>query len=140
MKNRRWIDTYVALTPGSVAFGAGTLKRYDATHIKLTVNFNTGGLSYYDYKEYPRGFYLSVSPVKREVGVHATTEISTLGTGLGVFLEGAPRFNAKRLTALADLIASRKDYLAGLFVGITDGGSKEILTTKVHDLLKGVAI
>lgn len=39
--------------------------RVKATHLKVETYYNKGGYNYFTYKEEPRGFYLSVSPVER---------------------------------------------------------------------------
>lgn len=37
------------------------------THIKLEVYYSLGGMNYWTYKNEPRGYYLSVTPVERSV-------------------------------------------------------------------------
>lgn len=37
-----------------------------ATHIKIEVRYEKGGLNYFTYKEEPRGVYVSISPVTLE--------------------------------------------------------------------------
>lgn len=36
----------------------------DATHIKIEVRYEKGGLNYFTYKEEPRGIYVVVTPVE----------------------------------------------------------------------------
>lgn len=45
-----------------------------ATHLKITLNYNKGGMNYFTYKDEQRGIYLGVSPVKIEKKEGYSTE------------------------------------------------------------------
>jgi len=87
----------------------------EANTIKVAVYYSAGGLSFYDYKNYPRGFYLSVTPVTVEESAGLTSESYALGTAAGFFLEAATRFNGKRLEALARYWLPFKGAIAETF-------------------------
>lgn len=36
------------------------------TYLRVEVKYNIGGMNYFTYKDEPRGYYLSVSPVERD--------------------------------------------------------------------------
>lgn len=46
----------------------------DTTFIKVEVYYNKGGMNYFTYRNEPRGYYLSVSPVERQEVGNCVTE------------------------------------------------------------------
>lgn len=49
--------------------------------LKCEVYYSKGGMNYWNYKDEPRGYYGSVTLVKRERGEHFYTESFSLSTG-----------------------------------------------------------
>ena len=44
------------------------VKNYpNVTHLKAEIYYSLGGINYFTYKNESRGYYMSISPVKREV-------------------------------------------------------------------------
>jgi|GEM_PF-3042796 len=83
----------------------------ECTHLKVVVSFRQGGLNYWDYKQEEKGYYLSVTPVKRENHDGYSTETSTLFTGYKSFIQTGNRFNRKQLTQLFQNVVN--DYNKG---------------------------
>jgi hypothetical protein len=83
----------------------------ECTHLKVVVSFRQGGLNMWDYKQEQKGYYLSVSPVKKEVRDGFTWETSTIFTGYKSFIQTANRFNKKQLVQLFENVAD--DYNKG---------------------------
>lgn len=44
------------------------IKVNDTQHIEVSVYYSKGGMNYWTYKNEPRGYYLSVTPVVRRIG------------------------------------------------------------------------
>ena len=53
-----------------------------ATHLKAEIYYSLGGMNYFSSKVESRGYYISVSPVEREVKQYGTMERYTAFTGL----------------------------------------------------------
>ena len=69
----------------------------NATHIKIELNYNIGGMNYFSGRSEPRGLYLSVTPVSRtshENGL--VSESYTAFSGTKVFVKDMNRFNQKQ--------------------------------------------
>lgn len=97
----------------------------DCTHLKVVVSFRQGGLNYWDYKQEEKGYYLSVSPVKRENHDGYSTETSTLFTGYKSFIQTANRFNRKQLVQLFQNVADDYNKGEGAVSQIMDRVKKE---------------
>ena len=65
--------------------------------LEVTVSYSKGGMSYWDYKDYPRGYWLHVSPVK----IEGRFKTYMMGSGLKRFVVAAKRFGAKALDRAA---------------------------------------
>jgi hypothetical protein len=72
----------------------------DVTHLKVAVYYSKDGLNYATYKEEPKGYWLSVTPVKREVQGDYIIETMTGFSGYRCFICSGDRFNRKTLTTL----------------------------------------
>lgn len=68
--------------------------------LEITVSFSAGGINYATYKQEPKGYSVHVQPI--EIGKGCRTFVAF--TGVRHFLEGATRFNQKRLKELADTV------------------------------------
>lgn len=64
----------------------------DNTHLEISVYYSKGGTNYLTYKTEPRGFYLSVTPVKKD-GVCVS---HILGAGIKKLIAPANRYSAKQ--------------------------------------------
>jgi hypothetical protein len=78
--------------------------------LEVTVSYDVGGMSMWDYKEYPRGYWLTVTPV--EINDYAvergyTTTSFTLGSGIKTLITKATRFGAKAMARAADAAAEK---------------------------------
>lgn len=86
---------------------------HECTIVRAKVRFQEGGLCYSTYKQAPKGYALSVEKFDREEkpGSGWVSERFILfGSSVGVFLEPATRFSAKRLKELVASVKSRPDY------------------------------
>jgi hypothetical protein len=70
------------------------------THIRVSISFQKGGINYFNYKEEPKGYWISVSPVRLEKKDYGSFWTTLLSKGFRHFLEAAPRFNQKKLDSL----------------------------------------
>lgn len=70
----------------------------ERTWIEVKVVYEKGGMSMWDYKQRPSGYYLSVGPIERTPDGKGL--IMTLVSGCRSLIEESPRFNAKRLAKL----------------------------------------
>ena len=84
--NDRYSQGYVAVTGNP-----------EVTHLKVAVSYNKGGMNMWTYKDEARGYYLSVTPIKRESQDGYCTETTTLFSGYKCFIHGATRFSSKVL-------------------------------------------
>ena len=75
--------------------------------LEVTVSYDEGGMSMWDYKEYPRGYYLSIQPVEIKVERGYTTTSFWSGFGLRCLITKATRFGAKALARAADAAAEK---------------------------------
>lgn len=66
------------------------------TDLEVTIDYNRGGMNLFTYKEEPRGYYVSVTPVKRGGMFIEYTAFS----GVKKLVEECKRLNRKRLAAL----------------------------------------
>ena len=70
-------------------------KTRNATHLLIELRYNLGGFNYFTYKEEPRGYYLSVSPVALEQREGYTLESFTAFTGTKYLVKEVARKSAK---------------------------------------------
>ena len=62
------------------------------THLQISVYYSKGGTSYFSGQNNPRGFYVSVTPVKRD----GITVSYLMFSGYSHFLFGANRYSEKQ--------------------------------------------
>lgn len=94
----------------------------ESTDLKVKVFYDKGGVSYFSGATSPRGYYLSVTPVKVEKSEATdtcpgyTSEVFALFSGVKKFLEPAKVFSQKKFDALvpseADVNLLVKDVLS----------------------------
>lgn len=96
MGSRRRVEMMLRLEPATVG-------RHEVTHLEVTTSYSMGGINYATYKDEPRGFYVSATPVKWERNESTGIDTVCFGafSGLKGLLEAVPRFNAKKLDAHA---------------------------------------
>lgn len=66
-----------------------------ATHLRVELRYNLGGISYATYKEEPRGYYLHVTPVTRYNRDGIAWEQFTAFTGVKQCVKTVTRKSAK---------------------------------------------
>lgn len=94
-----------------------------ATHIKIEVYYNLGGYNVFSYRNEPRGYYLSVTPVTRENCGSYTTETVTAFSGVKQLIKEVSRKSAKA-EASAEKIA--EGYTPALIAYICDKNGLEL--------------
>lgn len=95
----------------------------DATHVRIDVSFNGGGLNYFSGGYEKKGYQVTFNPVAIDGG----WESCIVGDrrGIRVFVVAAPRFDARRLAAVADLIEPHAEVLA-LLVALANGDGERL--------------
>jgi len=84
----------------------------DNHFLEIDVYYNLGGMNFFQGQTEPRGFWLSVSPVRksRVEGNPNLTMTHTIPTdGARAFIEEAKRFSQKRLDQLVTLLKDGSD-------------------------------
>lgn len=67
-----------------------------ATHLKTEVYYSLGGVNYFTYKNEPRGYYVSVSPVTREAKNGVSMESYAAFSGVKKLIVPATRQTKKK--------------------------------------------
>ncbi len=75
--------------------------------VRVWVSYQAGGMSYFDYKEKPRGYGATFAVIEK--GPNGM-ESSLLGQSVGLFLEKATRFSQKKLTEWAEKVQEHPKY------------------------------
>jgi hypothetical protein len=70
-----------------------TYKDINGTNLKIEIYYYKGGMSFTTYKKQERGFYLSVTPVKRETNNGYVTESFMAFSGVKTLLKEVSRFS-----------------------------------------------
>lgn len=70
---------------------------YGVTHLKAEIYYSLGGINYFTYKNEPRGYYMSISPVQRETRDYGTMESYTAFSGLKQCVLPVQRKSQKKL-------------------------------------------
>lgn len=84
------------------------------THIKCAVYYSKGGVNYFTYRNEQRGYYMSVTPVKRENG----WEQYVAFTGSKTCIHPVERQSKKQATiAKGKFLAMYKGFLAKALPG-----------------------
>lgn len=99
----------------------------DATHVEVSVFYAKGGMNYFTYKTEPRGYWLSVTPVKVGDGVVSFA----LFSGKKFFVAETSAVNKKRFDGIANAILSNAEKIADLWVA-NDMGGIDAIAKSVH--------
>ena len=83
----------------------------DATHLEVSVYYTKGGANYFSGGVTPRGYYLSVKPVKKGNGMVSYT----LFSGRSRLLLETQRFTAKQFALALEMA---KDYEESLIAAV----------------------
>jgi hypothetical protein len=104
-----------------------------ATHFKVSVDYDKGGVNYFTYKTSPRGYYLYVTPVVREDGFERSVLLGE-SAGFKVLLKEVSRMNRKSLQLAETLV---EGYLPQLLPLLLDANREGILalTAKMKEAL-----
>jgi len=84
----------------------------DATHLEITVSYTKGGANYFSGGVTPRGFYLSVNPVKKG----ERSVCYRLFSGQSELLFEAQRYTAKQFARAVEMAKSREEALISAVV------------------------
>lgn len=82
-----------------------------ATHIAIELKYNLGGLNCFTYAQEKRGYYLHVTPVKRERRDGYTMESFTAFTGYKQLIKEVTRKSAKAEAAAEAAAADILDIM-----------------------------
>jgi len=81
-----------------------------ATHLKVEIDYNKGGYNYFTYKTEPRGYYIHVSPVTRNItDTGFVLESYTAFTGIKACLLEVTRKSNKAENQAIELFELKKD-------------------------------
>ena len=81
------------------------------THLRLSLYYTTGGMSYFTYKNEPRGYYLSVTPQRIEAANFGSTVACSLMSGVKDLLLEVNRQSDKQLEIATTIAAERAAVL-----------------------------
>jgi hypothetical protein len=81
-----------------------------ATHFRLSVDYEKGGINYFTYKTDPRGSFVYVSPVIREEGIERSA-LTGDGSGFKYLLRPASRLNRKTLAFVETVVTANQHKL-----------------------------
>jgi hypothetical protein len=119
-KNPQRISTRIALPEGhNLTIGGRMPEGMGATHLRVSLYYSKPGINYFTYNREAGGYWLAVTPVQVEQDGPARIERSILmgeNSGFKVLLAPATRFNARKLAALQDHVASLHDQLVAAIV------------------------
>lgn len=82
-----------------------------ATHMKVELYYSLGGYNYFTGRQEERGYYLSVSPVKREQRGGCMLESYAAFSGLKFLMNPVKRRSAKQEAEAERIAAERMDAL-----------------------------
>ena len=83
------------------------LENSKANILELSVYYSLGGLNYFTYKNEPRGYYLSITPIERSEHGMFISSGYLFGTGIKTFLLEVSRQSEKQM-AIACAIAEQE--------------------------------
>lgn len=115
----REFKAYVLMTPEDRA----KYNDREVNHIKIEVEYVMGGMNYFSGNSYKRGYRVNATPVLLSDGESGLrSESYTImgdqrSCGGYVFIEEAPRFNARRLRELAELYDADVPAMAAAVIG-----------------------
>lgn len=89
----------------------------EATHLKIEVYYSLGGYNCFTYKPETRGYYLSVSPVKRSTREGITFESYTAFSGVKICLLEVSRKSKKAEEKAHELSIEKESELIAYICG-----------------------
>lgn len=104
-----------------------------ATHFKVSVDYSKGGINYFSYKSEPRGYYLYVTPVRREDGFERSALMGD-GASFKVLLKQVNRLNRKSLELAKTIVQGHLHQLLPLLLDANREGILA-LTQKMKEAL-----
>lgn len=87
------------------------VKKGDVTHLRVEVYYSLGGYNLFTYKQEPRGYYLSVSPVGRSERGGVVMESYRAFSGTKQLILPVNRQSPKRMTEALELAEQHKPRL-----------------------------
>lgn len=81
------------------------------THLCVEMDYNLGGMNYFNYQEVPRGYYLYVVPCTLEDRGTYQTVSQVLGKGLKILLKQVARRSKKAEDTAIQIAQERKAEL-----------------------------
>lgn len=84
--------------------------KYGYTHIKIETYYKLGGYNYFTYDKEPRGYYVSVIPVKREMRDGVALESIEAFSGLRALLLEVSRKSAKAEYNAEQIAAAKEEW------------------------------
>lgn len=91
------------------------MKKYelikDDLNIKTEVYYNKGGMNYFTSRNEERGYYLSVSPVRRSFSGNFVTESYTAFSGVKMLILPVKRQGEKAYKQAIELAKDKEDNL-----------------------------
>ena len=84
----------------------------NVTHLKAEIYYSLGGMNYFTYKNEARGYYMSISPVKREDRGSCVMESYTAFTGLKQLVVPVSRKSQKKMNEAIEYFESHiKEFI-----------------------------
>lgn len=87
------------------------VKSGDVTHLRVEVYYSLGGYNLFTYKQEPRGYYLSVTPVGRSERGNVVMESYCAFTGIKKLILPVNRQSPKRMAEAIALSEQHKPQL-----------------------------
>lgn len=81
------------------------------THLKVEVYYTLGGMNYFTYKQEPRGYYLSVTPVERAERYGVSTEGFMAFSGTKKLVKPVSRKSEKAFQQAIEMAAAFENGL-----------------------------
>lgn len=84
--------------------------------LEVTFYYDLGGYSYFTYREQPRGYYLSVTPIERKVKDGLVSECYTAFTGVKELIHPCTRKSAKAESIAAEKVQAYEKMVVDYIV------------------------
>lgn len=94
-------------------------------NIKLSVGYSKGGFNWFDGSHINRGFYLSLTPINKQVhktreGFEYTTEMSSLGAGYKIATKPIARKSEKAFREAIEELKTKENLIKQALYKILD--------------------
>ena len=116
LHERQKAHTYLPISPEAIE-RHGT----EYNELQISVNYDLGGMNFFTGKTQERGYRLTISPitVTKMADGGKIESFTMMGkkweSGLAYFIEGATRYNRKRLEQLAAQVDERLQEIATMY-------------------------